>query len=100
MWWKVGEQDHEDQIWHCFCRLLRKAATSLPVAAGGLVLRSEFRLQEAAQWTSCADTMKMVRVRDPEDAETIMQAMEARDEVPSVQAMESTSSLETVSLGS
>ena len=64
-----------------------KAATSLAVAAGGLVLRSEFRLQEAAQWTSWADTMKMVRARYPEVAETITQAMEARDEVLSFQAI-------------
>ena len=31
--------------------------------------------------------MKMVRTRHPEVAETILQAIEARDEVPSVQAI-------------
>ena len=90
-------RSHDDQIWHCFCRLLRigpdavapsaKAATSLPLAAGGLGLRSAFRLREAAHWASWADTMKMVRARHPEVAETILQAIEARDEVPSVQAI-------------
>ena len=64
---------HHDQILQCFCNLLRirldavaasaKAATSLPLVAGGLGLRSALRLREAEHWASWADTMKMVWAR-------------------------------------
>ena len=54
---------------------------------GGLGLRSALRLREAAHWASWADTIKMVRARHPEMAEVILQAVEARDEVSSVQAI-------------
>ena len=88
---------HDEQIWQCFCGLLRigpdavapsaKAAATLPLAAGGLGLRSALRLREAAHWASWADTISMVRARHPEIAEVILRAVEARDEVPSVLAI-------------
>ena len=88
---------HDEQIWQCFCGLLRigpdavapsaTAAATLPLAAGGLGLRSALRLREAAHWASWADTISMVRARHPEIAEVILRAVEARDEVPSVQAI-------------
>ena len=90
-------QRHDEQIWHCFCKLLktppgavavsaRKAATLL-LTSGGLGLRSAWRLREAAHWASWADTIKMVKASHPDIAETILAAVEARDEVPSVQAI-------------
>ena len=90
-------QRHDEQIWHCFCKLLKtppdavavsasKAAT-LPFTSGGLGLRSAWRLREAAHWASWADTIKMVKARHPDIANIILAAVEARDEVPSVQAV-------------
>ena len=64
----------------------QKAAT-LPLTGGGLGLRSAWRLREAAHWVSWADTIKMVKARHLDIAETILAAVEARDEVPSVQAI-------------
>ena len=64
-----------------------KAAATLPLAAGVLGLRSALRLREAAHWASWADTINMVRARHPQKAEVIPRAMEASDEVPSVQAI-------------
>ena len=66
---------------------MRKAATSFPFVAGRLGLRSALRLREAAHWASWADTMKMVWARHPDIAETIMQAVNAHDDAPSVQAI-------------
>ena len=90
-------QRHDEQMWHCFCKLLKtppdavavsvsKAAT-LPLTSGGLGLRSAWRLREAAHWASWADTIKMVKARHPDIADIILAAVEARDEVPSVQAI-------------
>ena len=83
--------------WQCFCNLLRirpdavaasaKAATSLPLVAGRFGLRSALRLREAAHWASWADAVKVVWARHPDIAETILQAVDARDEAPSVQAI-------------
>ena len=53
----------------------------------GIGLRSAFRLREAAHWASWANTMKMVWARHPDIAETIMQAVNAHDDAPSVQAI-------------
>ena len=71
-------QRHDEQIWHCFCKLLKtppdavavsaKKATTLPLTSGGLGLRSAWRLREAAHWASWADTIKMVKARHPDIA--------------------------------
>ena len=44
----------------------------LPLASGGLGLRSAWRLREAAHWASWADTIKMVKARHPDIADTIL----------------------------
>ena len=45
-------------------------------------------MREASHWSSWAGTIKMVKARQSGDvAETILAAVEARDEVPSVQAI-------------
>ena len=71
-------QRHDEQIWRCFCTIAgvapeapspsSRAATSLPLAAGGLGLRSATRLRHVAHWASCADTIKMVHEFHPEVA--------------------------------
>ena len=53
-----------------------KAAATLPLAAGGLGLRSALRLREAAYWASWDAILRSRRL-----------AVEARDEVPSVLAI-------------
>ena len=64
-----------------------KAAATLPLAAGGVVVEKRLRLREAAHWASWADTISMIRARHPEIVEVILRAVEAPDEVPSVQAV-------------
>ena len=56
---------HDAQIWSCFCTLVgvdpgaiacsAKAASNLPLAMGGLDLRSAVKLRHAAHWESWAD---------------------------------------------
>ena len=62
---------------------------SLPLAAGGLGLRSALRLRHAAHWASWADTIRMVQERQPEVADVIVGAVEAQHEAPSVGAINS-----------
>ena len=64
-----------------------KITTSLPLAVGGLGLRSATKLRFAAHWASCADTIKMVNERHPEVAERIIQSIRDRDDAPSIQAI-------------
>ena len=44
-------------------------------------------MREAAHWASWANTIKIVKARHPDIADIILAAVEARDEVPSVQAL-------------
>ena len=80
---------HDAQIWRCFSTLVglstdticysAKITASLPLAVGGLGLRSATKLRFAAQWASWADTIKMVNERHPEVGERIIQAIRDRD---------------------
>ena len=89
---------HDEQVWRCFCELVGvapeapaasvRASTILPLAAGGLGLRTALRLRQAAR-ASWADTIKMVQARHPEVADAILRAVEARHEAPSVGAINS-----------
>ena len=72
---------HDAQIWRCFSTLVglspdavchtAKVTAWLPLAAGGLGLRSATKLRLAAHWASWADTIQMVNERRPEVAEQI-----------------------------
>ena len=71
-------QRHEEQIWHCFCKLLNAPPDAVkpqrcPSHQEGLGLRSAWRLREVAHWASWADTMKMVKARHPDIADIILQ---------------------------
>ena len=80
-------EQHDEQVCRCFCELVGvapaapaasvRASTSLPLAAGGLGLRSALRLRHAAHWASWADTIRMVQERHPEVADVIVRAVEA-----------------------
>ena len=88
---------HDAQIWSCFCTLVgvdpgaiacsAKAASNLPLAMEGLGLRSAVKLRHAAYWASWADAIKMIAARHPEIAGTIIRAVHAGFEAPSVQAI-------------
>ena len=83
---------HDNQIWDCFCSLVgvdpaAHAATSLPLAAGGLGLRSAVKLRYAAHWASWADSMKMIRDRHPEIARVILDAIHDESDADSIQAL-------------
>ena len=87
---------HDAQIWSCFCTLVgvdpgaiacsAKAASNLPLAMGGLGLRSAVKLRHAAYWASWVDPIKIAD-RHPEIAGTIIRAVHAELEAPSVQAI-------------
>ena len=79
---------HDSQIWDCFCSLVgvdlaavqwsSHAAASLPLAVGGLGLRS------AASW---ADSMKMINDRHPEIARIILDAIHDESDADGIQAL-------------
>ena len=87
----------DTQIWRCFCALVgvdpgaiacsAKAAADLPLAMGGLGLRSAVKLRHAAHWASWADAIQMIAERHPEIAGTIVRAIHTEHEVPGVQAI-------------
>ena len=88
---------HDSQIWDCFCSLVgvdpatvqwsSHAAASLPLAAGGLGLRSAVKLRHAAHWASWADSMKMVNDRHPEIARIILDAIHDESNADGIQAL-------------
>ena len=66
---------HDASLWQCMCRILgipatfcdemAKATATLPLALGGLGLRSAERSRVAAHWASWADTLPMIQERHP-----------------------------------
>ena len=88
-------EQHDEQVWRCFCELVGvapaapaasvRACTSLPLAAGGLGLRSVVRLRHAAHWASWADTIKMVQERHPEVVDVNVRAVEASTRRPALE---------------
>ena len=64
-----------------------KASTSLPLAAGGLGLRSAERLRHAAFWASLADMMKMLHSRVPSVATNFIGFLEVGEATPSIQSV-------------
>ena len=64
-----------------------KAAANLPLAMGGLGLRSAVKLRHAAHWVNWADAIQMIAERHSENAGTIIRAIHTEHEAPSVQAI-------------
>ena len=61
---------HDQEVWECLCDILTVstgpesaagASTTLPLAMGGLGLRSAERTRWPAYWASWADTLPMIR---------------------------------------
>ena len=90
-------REHDASLWRCMCQLLHinpatidvsaKASASLPLAAGGLGLRSAERLRHAAHWASWADMMKMLHSRVPSVATNFIASLEAGEATPSIQSV-------------
>ena len=84
----LGEfaREHDAGVWRCMCQLLHidpaavddsvEAAAALPLAAGGLGLRSAERLRHAAHWASWADMLKALSSRIPSVAANLIAALE------------------------
>ena len=75
---------HDEGLWRCMCEILRvpldtgvlaRDTTSLPLALGGLGLRSAVRSRQSACWASWADTLPMVRMRHRAIAESFVEAL-------------------------
>ena len=90
-------REHDAGVWRCMCQLLHidpaavddsaKAAATLPLAAGGLGLRSAERLRHAAHWASWADMLKALSSRIPSVAANLIAALEAGETAPSIQSV-------------
>ena len=74
-------QAHDQEVWECLCSILAvpvgeesiaRMSTTLPMALGGLGLRSAERSKWSAFWSSWADTLPMIKERHPEVAEVIV----------------------------
>ena len=76
---------HDAGVWQCLCAVLRipdtsceevaRLSASLPLALGGLGLRSAVRTSAAAHWASWADTLPMIHQRHPVVATRIVHAL-------------------------
>ena len=92
---------HDDQIWACLCTLLgidlasvthsSRIGATLPLRLGGLGLSSAVRLRHAAHWASWVDCIRMVHLRHPIVARTIIEAVEANDRGQAAQGVVSSS---------
>ena len=84
---------HDQEVWECLCHILTvptgpesvaRASTTLPLAMGGLGLRSAERTRWPACWASWADTLPMIRERHPEVADLIVYHLEGGASSPCV----------------
>ena len=86
---------HDTQIWRCFCALVgvdpgaiacSAKAAILPLAMGGLGLRSAVKLRHAAHWASWADAIQMSKAA-PRNCQNHHPSHHTEHEAPSVQAI-------------
>ena len=77
---------HDEGLWQCLCRILRvhhgeghltRDMATLPLALGGLGLRSALRSRQSAYWASWADTLPMVRAKHPTTAASFVEFLAA-----------------------
>ena len=75
---------HDEGLWRCMCEILRvpldtgvlaRDTASLPLALGGLGLRSAVRSRQSTYWASWADTLPVVRMRHRAIAESFVEAL-------------------------
>ena len=75
-------QDHDEAVWNCVCgctcgplRCQCQAAASLPLAFGGLGMRSAVRTSTAAYWASWGDSLEMIAQRHPSVVDVVMREL-------------------------
>ena len=91
---------HDKVLWETFCKLLGREdlaeeldsrpawVAQLPMRLGGCGLRSALRTTPAAYWASWADTLPMIRARNPEAAQRLYEQLtEQRPPTPSTAAV-------------
>ena len=93
---KVGHsRAHDQEVWECLCHILTvptgpesvaRDSTTLPLAMGGLGLRSAERTRWPAYWASWADTLPKIRERHPEVADFIVHHLEGGASSPCFRA--------------
>ena len=85
---------HDSGLWRCLCAILRiptdqcdavaQEAATLPLALGGLGLRSAARTRVAAHWASWADSLPMIRERHHVVAAHIVECLTGGSDVASL----------------
>ena len=85
---------HDQHLWGCLCQILgistsaahatTKASATLPLALGGLGLRSAVRTSHSAYWASWADCVPMIARRHPVVAAQMIRSMELGPTIPSL----------------
>ena len=83
---------HDAGLWECLSRILQvdlstcdqdtHDVATLPLALGGLGLRSAERTSVPAYWASWADCMPMIRERHPQVAERLAASLEGYPDTP------------------
>ena len=78
-------QDHDEALWNCLCGVLdvpadlcvasARAAASLPLAFGGLGMRSAVRTSTAAYWASWGDSLEMIAQRHPSVVDVVLREL-------------------------
>ena len=76
---------HGDALWRCLCAVLRvlealcaggaRDSPSLPLAFGGIGLRSAVRTVTAAYWASWGDSLEMIAQRHPRVSEVFVREL-------------------------
>ena len=89
-------ESHDTNVWQCLCNILgipeegcsdvARISATLPLALGGLGLRSAQRTCVAAHWASWADTLPMIAARHPTVADIIRRSLESDPQSPSLAA--------------
>ena len=89
-------ESHDTNVWQCLCNILgipedgcsdvARISATLPLALGGLGLRSAQQTCVAAHWASWADTLPMIAARHPTVADIIRRSFESDPQSPSLAA--------------
>ena len=86
---------HDEQLWQCLCSILQISldqpldvwqTASLPLALGGLGLRSASRVSQPAYWASGADSLVVIGQKHPTVASKLVGDLEGMPSTPFLNA--------------
>ena len=86
---------HDARLWRCFCACMQidpdqpqdvMDTATMPLALGGLGLRSASRVSTPAYWVSWADCLSMIHKRHPTASAALVRALEGQPETPFLKA--------------